>query len=583
MFKGKYKNIGIIFFIFIASFYLFRIYTKYKYNEFLNLFPVDYQIGQRLMISPEGYSLTENFKKLIKDYHLGNLKIYGKNYQNKKQLYDLIIACQNLSIEYNKDIPMFVATDQEGGWIAHLKNGFTIPPSNYALGKKNNKYYTYLAGKIIATELKTVGINVNFAPVVDVASNDDNWVIGPRSYGKNPEQIVELASEFIRAHIQNNVLPVIKHYPGIGSLRNDPHVTIITNNINYSILIHNDLYPFIELLKSYENGVMIANAAFPNIVQHLENIEKNNYRSSYYLPATISPLIINKYLVKMNNYYGLIFSDEMNVEAIKNIMPIEEAVYQSLRSGVDIVLVNDQPEQIENLVKFLKKKYFTDKEFQQQTMSSLKKIIRYKSILFRNINKLNYVSHSYFSITNFTKNYQNLEIINNERFKKLNDILSIDTVSINQDRKKIIPLWDHENLKQNSIIVISSKDYIFHEFEKYVNFLKLKFIKINDYYTDRMIINDINNIVSQVDSNSIIILTVLSKEYEKLTQTLYKKNKNIIVINLLHEANIKKMNYIDTILSTYSDNEVQVKAAIEFLFQGRLVNDKEIMREYLTF
>lgn len=583
LFKGKYKNIMFIFFIFFISFYLFRVYSRYKYQEFVKHFPPEYQIGQRLMISPEATQLTPEFKKLIMKYHIGNLKIYGRNYKSKRQLYNMIIDCQNLAIRYNHSVPMFAATDQEGGWIAHIKKGFTIPPASYALGRKKNKYYAYLAGRIIASELHAIGINVNFAPTVDVLLNDNNWVIGPRAYGNDPEVIVQFASEFIRAHVQNNVLPVIKHYPGIGRMQGDPHIIMITNNVSYDELMKYDLKPFTELLKTYENGVMIANAACPGIICHLEKLQKNNYQAFYYQPATVSPLIIKEYLINLNNYYGLIFSDELNVQNVRRLMSLEQAVYQSLKAGVDIVLINEKPEKLIPLINFLKKKYKQDKIFREQTINSLKKIIRYKAILFRRENELNYLANNYIQISNFNKNYQQLDTINNLENKSINRLISLDTVEINQNKKRIIPLRANNKFANRSFIIISSKEYVNREFNKYVEFSRLKYIKIKNYYTDRITTDEIKQVLDQVDSKSIIIITVISRQYEKLIRALYEKNKNIIVINILHATNIKDLKYIDTIMSTYSDNQEQVTAAIEVLFKGRNIKAKEILKEYLTF
>ena len=274
MFKGKYKNI--IFVCFLLSLMLLFVFffQEYKYTYFLKDISIEEKIGQRLMVSPANHQLNAKFKDLIRKNHVGNIKIYGRNYRNKEQLSDLIDECQNLSLKYNKMMPMFVATDQEGGWIAHLKKGFTVPPSAYAIGRNCGIKLVKLASRIIASELSIVGVNMNFAPVVDLAINEDNWVIGPRAFSSSPEFTIELASEFIYQHLQYDILPIIKHYPGLGSVRNDPHVTLITNKADYKSMYETDLKPFRELMRSTENGVMIGNIAVPGIVQYMQKVKK---------------------------------------------------------------------------------------------------------------------------------------------------------------------------------------------------------------------------------------------------------------------------------------------------------------------
>ena len=107
--KGKYKNIILIFTVFFSLIYIIVIHQEYKYITLSKNMNVKDMIGQRLMTAPEGQKLTTDFKNLIRKHHIGNLKIYGYNYKNKKQLNSMIIECQNLSLKYNRGIPMFVA------------------------------------------------------------------------------------------------------------------------------------------------------------------------------------------------------------------------------------------------------------------------------------------------------------------------------------------------------------------------------------------------------------------------------------------------------------------------------------------
>ncbi len=473
-------------------------------------------------------------------------------------------------------------TDQEGGWIAHLKKGFTIPPSSYAIGKLGDRRVAFLAGKMIAAELSGIGINMNFAPVGDLYLNEKNIVIGPRSFGTSSETVMGMMSEFIKAHIQQDVLPVIKHYPGLGRVEKDPHTSLVVNNADYKTLLKTDLRPFTELLRTYENGVMIGNVIVPSIVKFMETVNKEDYKKFHRLPATISEIIVNKHLIQHQGYKGLIVSDEMNVSPIKKLGPMKEVVYLALRSGIDIVLINQKPDKIIKIMKYLRKQYESDSKFREQMEISLKKILNYKAYIFRKQNRDNYLSEKYFNIAKFKKDPDFLKKINNKSFKKLNKIISLSTVDIIKNENDILPLADKINIKSKRFIVISSKSILFRKCAEYIHGNRLKFIKINPYITEKLQGNDINDILDKIDNKSWIIFSVHSRIHAEIVKEIYKKNKNIIIINLLHPYNIKELLMIKTILATYSDNNTQVEAAVDFLFKG-IKDNKEINKMYQVF
>lgn len=580
--KGKYRDILFIFLVFIGLFYVVRIFQNYKFSEFLAHLPVEYQIGERLMVMPEGLYLTPAFRDLILKHHPGGIMIYGDNFRDKRQLYDLITDCQNLALSRKHPIPLLVATDQEGGWIAHLKEGFTVPPSLRALGRKNKRHYAYLAGRLIAAELKAAGVNVNFAPVLDLDLNRENRVIGPRSFGSDPHAVVELGSEFIKAHLKNGILPVIKHYPGLGRNKEDPHFSLLTNRADYRTLRQQDLKPFSELIKSYENGIMIGNVAVPAIVRHMEDEDRNNYRMFHFRPAFLSPIIVQKYLIRKNKYYGLIFSDELNIPVIRKIMPVEKAVFQALSSGVDIALVNGTPEKVAGIIRYLTARYRADPQFRRQTIVSVKKILKNKLVLFRKANRARYFSRKCYDIPFFKKDYGVLEAVNTERSRDLNRLLSLHTTEVFRDRGKLLPLGSRKEWMKRNFIVVSSKSSAYDECRKFVK-SRLDFVKMAPYVKDEIPDSEISRVTGWVSPGSVVIMTILSRKYGKLIRAIREKNAHIVCINLLHAHNTGGLDEVDTVLNTYSDNDAQVRAAVEFLFTRPRADDAVILKEYREY
>ncbi len=581
MFKRKYYNILFIFLIVVTLFILLKIEKEQKISNYINSLSAERKIGQLLMVAPNSYYFDKELKLLIKKYYIGNIKIYGKNYKNKYQLNKLIIFVQNYSIS-NNEIPMLVATDQEGGWIAHLKKGFTIPPSNFALARTGLKYLAYISGDVISKELSYVGINVNFAPDVDLHINGKNRVIGPRAYSESPEVVIKFANEFISAHIHNNIIPVIKHFPGHGSVTGDSHIALLTNRTPYTILKNTELKPFIYLTRTPETGIMIGHIAVPGIVRFLERINGANYKNYYYYPASTSKIIIKKYLLEFLKYKGLIFTDEMSMGGIIKKFSLEKAVFLSIKAGANIIVLNRPFNETVKIYKYLVNKYYSDKEFKKQVDLSIDKIFIYKGIVFQNLNTAGYFSKKLFKIKKFVYDPKKLNKINSPIFKKVIFDISKQTTDIFRDKHKIIPLNKTGVYKNKNYIVISPRKSLYLYLKDFVNYTKIKYIPIKTGFTERFSNRYTANILSKIDNKSVILFGIISSENAKLCKKVYMINKNIIIINFLHLYNIKNFNKIDTILNTFSDNSLQIQAAMEVLFNGKskILN---LHKEYLTF
>jgi len=566
--RSKYTLISILTFVIILLFLGLFIYQKIKINFFITLLPPEVKIGQLLMIAPESTKFDDKLLKLIKEYHIGNIKIFGKNYKTKEELLELIIKSQNNAIIYNKGIPMLIATDQEGGWVAHLKENFTIPPSNMAIGLSKNKIYAYIAGDIISSELSKIGINVNFAPVVDLALNKNSWVIGPRSYSDNPFITTEMAKEFIRASLKYNVLPVIKHYPGHGSLEKDSHNKFLVNNYSYEELIKTELIPFLELSKNSEIGIMTAHIACPAIVKYIEKKEKKNYKNYYYLPATLSEIIVDKYLKKYNKSQALIFSDELSMKSITSLMPLEKASLKAIESGVNIIVINQNYDKIEKIANYILENYKKSKKFQEKVDKSVEKILQTKGMIFQT--KLKLFSPYIFNLKKIQINRKDLNFINNESNRYKAYLLSLETTEIYRNRKNLIPLIKSKINFTNDFIVLSDNKNLYYSIKKWtskVTFYRLKNFKIKNFNSKK----------------AIIIYGIESQKDLEILKDVYRVNSNIIVINFLHKINVEKLDYIDTIICTYSNNILQIEAGVEILFKGKPKVKNKLLQEYTIF
>lgn len=321
---------------------------------------LDQKIGQMLLVGFRGLKVSEN-DQIARDIISGRiggvilfdrdieLKSDTRNIKSPEQLKSLITNLQSFAL-----VPLFISIDQEGGRVNRLKEKYGFPKtvSQQYLGKLNNSDSTKYYAEGMAITMKNAGINLNFAPVVDLNVNQESPAIGKleRSYSSRPD-IVKINSEiFIAAHHRVNILTALKHFPGHGSATNDTHLgfTDVTSTWQSS-----ELEPFRDLLKSgYDDLVMTA---------HIFNANLDPLN-----PATLSRNIIHGILREQLGYDGVIISDDMNMGAITNHYEFEEAIEKTINAGVDILLFGN------NLV--------YDKKIAEKATVIIKKLIKEKKI-----------------------------------------------------------------------------------------------------------------------------------------------------------------------------------------------------------
>jgi len=244
-----------------------------------------------------------------------------RNIDSADQVTSLNESLQNLS-----ETPLLIAIDQEGGRVARLKSSRDFPPTVSAqyLGDLNNPDSTRSYALEQTQLLRKIGFNVNFAPVVDLNTNPENPVIGQldRSYSPDPDIVTQHAGIVIEEHQNQNLLPVIKHFPGHGSAWNDSHVGMADVTDTWQEI---ELTPYRQLIQTdHQFAVMTAHVLN-------ENLDPD-------LPATLSKKIQTGILRDSLGFSGLLFSDDMQMEAIRSFYGLEFSIEHALNAGVDILI-----------------------------------------------------------------------------------------------------------------------------------------------------------------------------------------------------------------------------------------------------
>lgn len=284
------------------------------------------RIGQMIISGFKGRNISDDSRivKMIKDVKPGGLILYRQNISNPEQVQELISGLQ-----YFSSIPLFVVVDAEGGKLNRLKSkqGFFDIPSHKELGKIQNYDVTKQGALQLSQELRDLGFNMNFAPVVDVDINPKNPIIGAlgRSFSSNPRQVALHAQAFIEAHRENNIIAVAKHFPGHGSSKKDSHIWKVDVTDTYQ---EEELFPY-KFLR--ERGLLDA-----VMTAHIIN-KKIDAHS----PATLSSKFLQDVLRGQIGFQGVVVSDDMRMWAISRHYSFKDSLIKAINAGCDIVLVSN--------------------------------------------------------------------------------------------------------------------------------------------------------------------------------------------------------------------------------------------------
>lgn len=284
------------------------------------------KIGQLLMVHFNGEQVNDDAKFLVQEIKVGGIIYYNwaNGLSSPEQIQSLSTGLQKLTEANQPSIPLLIATDQEGGIVCRLKEGFTIFPGNRAIGETSNPILAEEAALAMGKELLAVGINMNLAPVVDINSNPRNPVIGLRSFGEGAQTVVAFGEKALNGYRQARVIATLKHFPGYGDVSVDPHNDLPVVHKSKEELDQVDLLPFAKLATSAE-AIMTAHILVPALDP--ENC------------STLSPKTLS-YLRENIGFQGVVISDSLLMEGvIKKCHTVDEAAIQALNAGCDILIL----------------------------------------------------------------------------------------------------------------------------------------------------------------------------------------------------------------------------------------------------
>jgi beta-N-acetylhexosaminidase len=291
-------------------------------QKIVNGMSLDQKLGQMVIVEFYGASLNSALIQMIQENHISGVLIENKNgnAQTRAQLTTLIRAMQG-----HASIPLFITTDFEGGLVNELRLITGERASEAAIGATGNPQVAYTAGHNAARDLTSLGLNVNFMPIVDVLTNPNNPGLPDRTFGSNPTLVTNMGRAYLKGLTDGGVIGCLKHFPGLGSASIDPHFSLPHMDRSLATLNAVDFVPYRTLINE---GIV------PMVmVTHILNPQLDAT-----LPTSLSPNVVTKLLRQQLNFKGVIISDTLWMGGVSNRYSLAQAAVLAVKAGTDLLL-----------------------------------------------------------------------------------------------------------------------------------------------------------------------------------------------------------------------------------------------------
>ena len=501
---------------------------------------LDEKIGQLFMCevypNQQDQSKTTN---LIKKYHIGGI-IYFKGHPTK-------IAQLTNQFQQQSLVPLMVAIDGEWG-VGMRLDSVVVFPHQMMLGAIDDNKLIYEMGKSIANQCHNLGINVNFAPVIDINNNPANPVIGVRSFGEDKISVAQKGYAYMLGMQDSHILAVAKHFPGHGDTDVDSHRDLPVITASKQRLDTLELFPFKQLINAGVGGVMVA---------HLYVPELDNTKN---LPSTLSKKIVKKLLIKELDFKGLIFTDALGMQGVAKYYGAGEAEIKALQAGNDILLMSqDVPTAFNAIKQAVLKGKISEKIIDEK----VKKILLAK--YWMHLNKFKKID---------TKNL--FERLNSEQDNLLNRELVENALTLVKNTNNLIPFSTLKNVKFAAVSIGNGQTTIFQDF-------LLRYANIDIFTIDKNASSaEFANLTKQLSDYDYVIVGIHDtrqyavKTYGITMQTINfvdnLANKNAVVLDLFgNPYALRRFNNLEKIravLVSYEDTDISQELSAQILFGG---------------
>ncbi|TRX53083.1 serine hydrolase [Fulvivirga sp. M361] len=518
-------------------------------DSVFNTLSPDQKVGQLFMTrlySNRDKRYEDEMDRIIRSYHIGGLvTAQGGPIRHAR----LLNKYQGLA-----KTPMLIATDAEWGLGMRLDSTMNFP-YQMTLGAIDDDQLIYQMGRQIAEHLSRVGVQINFAPVVDINNNPDNPVIGYRSFGEEKRNVTHKGTAYMRGLQDNGVLAVAKHFPGHGDTNTDSHKALPSITKSKEGLDSLELHPFKSLLKNGVGGVMVGHLHIPAL-----DPEEN-------IPSTLSKPIITGLLQEKLGFEGLVFTDAMTMQGVTQHYSVGKAAIQAILAGNDILLVPEgAPQAIDEVKEAVNRKIITPALIDQKC----RKILMYK--YFMGLSKPQKIDTDHL-----------VKTLNSPEARLLNQQLAEASITLLRNENDLLPLRRLDTL---NVVSVSIGADSLSTFQKMLsNYTKINQVNLPKDATPTQIQVARNHI----SEHNLIIVSLhevfkrpninhgYTGEVASFVNELTQKN-NVVVTSFLNPYTLDHFSGLhrsSALLITYQDSEITERTAAHLIFgaigaQGKL-------------
>ena len=497
-------------------------------NQLVARMSIEEKVGQLIVVGFDGTTVNSTIRANISQRFVGGVALFARNIQSPQQAARLTNDLQQLAQETKHQIPLFMATDQEGGRVSRLKKGATVFSGNMALGATRSGKLAGQAGRITGIELAAAGINLNFAPVMDVNNNPCNPVIDRRSFGESPDLVARLGTAYTGGLQENGVLATAKHFPGHGDTTVDSHTDLPTVKHDLERIQAIELKPFRAAIEAGVAAVMTAHILYPAL-----DADR---------PATLSRAILTDLLRGELGFSGLIITDDMGMKAIDERYTAGEAAVMAIEAGADMVLtlwtLANQVEVFNALVSAVKNGTIPEDRIDQSVGRILKNKEACGALDWRSIDPATAI-----------------KAVGSESHRQIAGAIAAQAITVVQNRNRILPLNT-----DISPLIIGSSNILF-------NLLKVRYAKsINARIPTEPSIGDIlPRLILQAEDANVVIAGIVKQQGELIHQLSTMTQTPIIVIGLGSPYSLRCCPDIAAALAAYDGHYASVLAAVKVI------------------
>ncbi len=502
-------------------------------------------IGQVLMFGYHGEKPDTSILSLITKNGLGGVKIFGNNANNRNRLAETVTAYQKSALKLRFGIPLLIATDQEGGWVRHIRGGSSITPGNMALGADPIPGDALETGRIIGRELAAVGVNMNFAPTVDIFIDPQADVLGPRTFSSHPGWTGILGQAFARGQEEHGVISTAKHFPGHGDTSEDSHGTLPVVYADLETLRRRDFLPYEMMIKSGLPAIMVGHLAFPTI-------------TGDHVPATFSEEFLTIILRKEMGFDGIIVTDDLFMDGARmNGDPLHQGSYRAMLAGADLLLVSQDRRAHRDIYSRFQTEMLRDRSFNDRVREAAVRILKMKITWLKGPESVPY----------FPKPS---ETEPDEASDSNEFILTQAARSITLVRDKRFPIKREDAGKV--LIAGSYPDFFTEGRNRYPNAKTWSL----DFNRNTEILQRQGRVLAQAATAfDTVIVLLSSKETAILLNELEGIGDRIVIISVLSPAHLDRLEWARTALAAYGTGKESFQAAFaalagDFVPEGRL-------------